>query len=113
MKFVAALASGLLMVGCVDDQGPRLSSVSPSVAGHGAQVVVSGSRLCGSPADCEHAVGEIFIGLDASMVKVSVLEFGDTSAMIRIPDIAPAGTTQLVATVNERSSNAIDFEVLP
>jgi hypothetical protein len=39
--------------------------------------------------------------------------FGDTSAQVMIPNIAPVGETHIVLGVNGTSSNALAFEVLP
>jgi len=98
--------------GCaVDDGGPRLASATPSAAGRGAMVILSGSRLCGG--DCDSAGGQVQLGLSPPTVRATILAYADDSATIRIPDAAPIGRTELVVTVNERTSNALAFEVLP
>lgn len=98
--------------GCGDDGGPRLDSVSPASAPHGAMVTVEGRRLCGEPSNCETAAGELQVGLELPALKANVLEYSETRAVIVVPDLAPAGRTVLIVTVNERTSNALDFEVL-
>ena len=103
---VLALAGG-----CADDEGPRLDAVEPRAAGAGSIVTISGRRLCGPTGDCATAAGAIRIGLD-DPVQATIIDYADTHAQIRIPSITPAGRTELVATVNERASNALDFEVL-
>ncbi len=100
----------LAITGCTDDRGPRLSSVDPAAAGRGARVMLSGSRLCGG--DCATAGGEIQIGLDLPATLAIVIEYDDDRAIIEIPSSTAIGPTELVVTVNERSSNAIGFEVL-
>jgi hypothetical protein len=45
-------------------------------------------------------------------VQVTVIDYADTSAQIRVPNIAQVGTTVIIATVNERASNALDFRVV-
>ena len=99
--------------GCVDDQGPRLETVTPAAAGRGAQVTLAGSRLCGETANCATAGGRIQLGLDPPFVIASVIDYADTGALIMIPAVVDVGPTSIVVTVNERASNAIDFEVLP
>jgi hypothetical protein len=47
------------------------------------------------------------------MVRTVVVSYDDTAARIVIPLAAPVGPTALIATVDERSSNALAFEVLP
>ena len=103
----------LAVAGCADDGGPRLDAVMPAAAARDGQVMLFGSRLCGSRGDCESAGGEITIGIDPPFVQAAVLAYEDMAATIVIPTIAPVGKTQLVVTVNERSSNALEFEVLP
>jgi len=107
---LAALAGS----GCAtDDGGPRLASVTPSAAGHGAMVILAGSRLCGVTGDCDTAAGKVELGLDPPSVQAVILEYADDRATISIPDVTPTGRTELVVVVNERSSNALAFEVLP
>jgi len=108
-----AVVATLAVAGCADDGGPRLDSAEPAAASHGMLVTLGGRRLCGERGDCATAGGEITIGLDSPFVQASILSYEDTTAQIVIPELAPVGKTQLVVTVNERSSNALDFEVLP
>jgi hypothetical protein len=110
------LAAGLLIVGslaaCSDDAGPRLDAVTPPAAAREATVEISGRRLCGSAAACATAAGEVQIGIESPTVRAVVVSYSDTSAQIVIPSVAPLGDTVLIVTVNERSSNALAFEVL-
>lgn len=76
-------------------------------------VTLTGRRLCGASGDCGRAGGAVDIGLDPPMVRAIVVSYADTRAQIVIPPAAPVGATVLVVTVGERSSNALDFEVLP
>lgn len=103
----------LASAGCADDGGPRLDAASPAAARGGAQVTVTGRRLCGSSADCAVAGGSIQLGLSPPVVRAVVVSYSDTEAQIVIPPITPVGETVVVVTVNERSSNALAFEVLP
>ncbi len=98
-----------LLGGCADDNGPRLDAVTPAAASLGGLVTITGRRLCDG--NCATAGGAIRIGLDTP-VQASIIDYSDTMAQIRIPDITPVGKTVLVATVNERASNALDFEVV-
>jgi hypothetical protein len=101
----------LLGAACADSEGPRLVAAMPASTGAGGIVMLTGERLCGSSGDCDKAGGAIRIGLD-SPVQANIIAYTDTTAEIRIPSVTPVGRTVLVATVNERSSNALDFEVL-
>ncbi|MEO7732493.1 MAG: IPT/TIG domain-containing protein [Kofleriaceae bacterium] len=107
------LAVALVLAGCADDAGPRLDAVTPAGAIRGGMVTLTGRRLCGAQGDCARAAGEVQVGLALPTVRAVVVSYSDTSAQIVIPDLAPVGPTTLVVTVNERSSNAVDFEVVP
>jgi hypothetical protein len=93
--------------GCAQTTGPHLTSATPSPAAHGATVTIAGERMCDG--DCDTAAGELTIG----NVRAPLLAFSDSSAQIAVPDIAPAGKTDIVLTVSGSSSNALAFEVLP
>ena len=111
MKWLALV--GLVGLGCADDRGPRLASVMPAAAPRGAMVTLAGERLCGERGDCATAAGEVLIGLDNPATQAPIVEYTDTSAKVVVPNLVALGKTQLVVTVNERASNALDFEVLP
>ncbi|MBA3502885.1 MAG: hypothetical protein M4D80_25475 [Myxococcota bacterium] len=108
---IRAGAALLLFAACADDHGPRLDTAAPASAQVGALVTISGERLCGESGDCEAAGGAIRIGYD-NPVQAMIIDYADTFAQIRIPSITPIGETVLIATVNERASNALDFRVL-
>jgi len=109
----ALVVATLAVAGCADDGGPRLDAVMPAAAGPNAAVMLFGTRLCGDGGDCAAAGGEVTLGLDPPFVQAMITSYEDTAAAIVIPELAPAGKTQLIVTVNERSSNALAFEVLP
>jgi hypothetical protein len=102
-----------VFAGCGDDGGPRLDTVMPAAAPREAHVTIAGHRLCGIRGDCAQAAGEVQLGLEPPMVRANVVSYSDTIAEIAIPSIAPVGRTVLIVTVDERSSNALAFEVLP
>ena len=108
-----ALAGALVLGGCADDGGPRLDAVTPAASPRRSTVTLTGSRLCGARGDCATAAGQVNLGLALPAVRAIVVSYSDTTAQIMIPDAAPVGETALVVTVNERSSNALDFEVVP
>jgi len=106
---LALVGAALVGTACADDDGPRLDRAAPAAVSPGGTVTLTGRRLCGG--DCATAGGAIRIGLDQP-VQAMILMYDDTTAQIRIPTITPVGRTVIVATVNERASNALDFEVL-
>lgn len=110
-----ALAAGVAasLAACGEDGGPRLSGVVPASARRADRVTLSGSRLCGVAGDCAAAAGAVDLGREPPLVRVPVAAYSDTMAELVIPATAPVGATALVVTVNERASNALDFEVLP
>lgn len=108
---------GLLLVlalcACTDDGGPRLETATPSAARANATVTLTGARLCGAEADCARAAGEILLGLSPPQVRANVTSYAAERIEIVVPPIAGPGATHLIAVVDERSSNALPFEVLP
>ncbi len=100
----------VLLVGCTDDRGPRLTSVTPDAAPRGARVTLTGERLCAG--NCDTAGGEIQIGLDLPAALAMLIEYDDDSAVIELPSQAEIGSSEIIVTVNEQASNAIAFEVL-
>lgn len=110
----ARLVIGLAAwAGCADDGGPRLDAVTPSAARRDERVTITGRRLCGVAKDCATAAGEVQLGLVPPTMRAGVVSYSDTVAEVAIPSAAPIGDTVLVVIVGERSSNALDFEVLP
>ncbi len=101
------------LAACADHPGPVLSSVSPGSAAAGAVVTLTGQRMCGPTGDCATAGGQIQIGLTLPAVEAQIEMFSDSSAQISIPSLARAGDTQLVLVVDDQSSNALAFTVLP
>ena len=110
---VPALAVASALAACADDAGPRLATVEPVAARRDAMVVLSGSRLCGPGGDCATAAGEVAFGRNLPMVRAVVVDYSDTETRIVVPALAPVSKTVVIAIVDERSSNALDFEVLP
>jgi len=97
----------VLVAACAQTTGPHLTSVTPASAAHDATVTIAGERMCAG--DCATAAGMFDLG----DVRAAVVALTDTSAQITVPAIAPAGKTSIVLTVNDSSSNALAFEVLP
>jgi len=100
------------LVACADDGGPRLSRAVPERAGIGQSVEIIGDRFCGSASDCTSVGATVEIGLDAPIVQARIITYEATTATIEIPTIVSPGATDIILTVNGRSSNALPFEVL-
>jgi hypothetical protein len=103
----------VLVAACAETTGPHLSSATPSSAGHNTTVAIAGERLCAG--DCATAGGSFVFGAggDVPSVVLGLVSLTDTSAQVSIPELAPAGRGDIVLTVNDSSSNALAFEVLP
>ncbi|NVB79302.1 MAG: hypothetical protein HOV81_12975 [Kofleriaceae bacterium] len=110
---LAVLCLGLALGACADDGGPRLDEVTPSSARVGTSVQIVGRRLCGAQASCLGVAAKVEIGLEPPIAEAMVFAYSDTVATIQIPATAMPGKTALVLTVDGRSSNSLDFEVLP
>jgi hypothetical protein len=103
----------LLVAGCAQTNGPHLVSSTPASAPHGSTITIDGERMCAS--DCTTAGGEFAWGLGADLpaVQLPVIALADTSAQVMIPTAAGTGRGVITLTVNDTSSNALAFEVLP
>ena len=97
-----------------DDGGPRLDAVVPAAAAQGAMAMLTGARLCGagSDADCSNAPATIALGIEPPMVEADVVAYADTTATFVVPAIVPVGSTEIIVTLGDQSSNALPFEVL-
>ena len=109
IRLVVVLA---LVGACADDGGPRLEAVTPASAARGVAVTITGTRFCGVAGDCASAGGQVQVGLDQP-VRAELVGYDATAAKIIVPQAAPSGATDLVLTVDGRSSNALAFQVLP
>jgi hypothetical protein len=89
-----------------------LIRATPSSAGIGASVELAGERLCGEHADCVAVAAKVELGIDPPMVQARILAYADTMATIEIPVIAPPGDTDILVTVDGRTSNPLAFVVL-
>ena len=110
-----ALAAGL---GCDAVPGPTVDAVAPVAAARGADVVLSGAGFCGAGAvnagACvELPSGAVDVGLRAPIVRAPIVAWGAEAIVVTVPTQAALGATAIYVTVDGRSSNAVDFEVLP
>jgi hypothetical protein len=103
----------VVVAACTTEPGPELDAVVPAAASHDAMVTLSGERLCGTSNDCMAVTSTLQVGLELPVIDAVITDFSATTATFVIPALAPVGKTELVITVNNRSSNALAFEVLP
>ena len=111
-----ALAAGL---GGGAAPGPTVDAVAPVAAARGADIVLTGAGFCGAGAitaarTCvDLPSGAVDVGLRASIVRAPVRSWGAETIVVTVPTQAALGATAIYVTVDGRSSNAVDFEVLP
>lgn len=98
--------------GCTASDGPVLTQANPPRAGIGQNVELTGERFCGMRADCIDVPAKVDIGIASPIVQARIVSYAATTATIEIPVIANPGSTEIVLTVDGRSSNALPFEVL-
>lgn len=112
---VAALG----LAACAPAVGPSVDRVEPSQAAHGATVTVYGEDFCGDGRAAGDGTcttlppGGVTFGLELPAARAEVVSWDDGTIRVTVPDAAPAGATDIVVTVDGRSSNAADFTVLP
>ena len=110
IRVAAALA---LAGGCADDGGPRLTSITPVSPHQGDPVELAGTRFCGAHGDCTNIAATVMLGDSAPFFDAPAVMWSATLADVDIPLDAPVGKTSLVMTVDDRSSNALEVEILP
>jgi uncharacterized protein (TIGR03437 family) len=109
----------VLVAGCEGVDGPLVDEIVPASARRGEQVVIGGARFCAGRVavdsdECEQLpVGGVQFGLEIPQVTAPVVTWNDVTIRVEVPDSVADGTTEIVVTANGRSSNAIDFEVVP
>lgn len=111
----AALAA---LAACAPADGPRLDGIAPAAARRGAPVTLTGRDLCGGTATgtgaCEPLPsGAVDFGLSPPMVRAIVRSWDDAQISVTVPAQVADGATSVYVTVDGRTSNALDFEVLP
>jgi len=111
-----------LSAGCdgEDGIGPYIDRVEPEEGASGGAVEIIGKRFCGDGSDvaaddgtCNSPpAGFVSFGLDADVVRATVVEWKQKRITVDVPQSAAAGATLIVVTVDGVASNAVDFEVL-
>jgi hypothetical protein len=106
------LAAAIVAAGCAGVGAPTLDSASPPAARRGAAVVLRGDGFC--VPDCEQSPeGHVDFGVEIPQVRAVVVAWDATEIQVVVPQSVAVGSTEILVTVNDRSSNALDFEVLP
>jgi hypothetical protein len=108
IKAVVALA---LAGGCVDDGGPRITSLSPSLAVPSQTVEIAGTRLCGPSGDCANVAATVELDAQPSAIDALVVSWTATLADVIVPSV-PGGSYPVIVTVDGRSSNALTLVVM-
>jgi uncharacterized protein (TIGR03437 family) len=110
-----ALAAALVAAGggCEAAGAPSLDSITPGAAAGGAIVELRGTGFCAT-ADCsDSAVGAVDFGVEIPQIRAAVVTWTVDRISVVVPQSVDPGPTEVLVTANDRSSNAIDFEVLP
>jgi hypothetical protein len=82
------------------------------VAVHGEGFCGDG-RAAGDGTCASLPPGSVVFGLELPMARAMVLSWTETSIEVTVPDAAQLGATDVIVTVDGRSSNGGAFEVLP
>jgi hypothetical protein len=99
----------LLLGGCATQYDPKLTSAAPDHDIAGGLISLSGTDLCDG--DCDTAAGEVLFGLGSTPLRAQVEMFDDDTVILTVPSFAPDGPTQIVVSVRDKSTNALDFTV--
>lgn len=110
-----ALAAAVVAAGggCEAASVPSLDSIAPAAAARGAIVELRGAGFCAT-ADCsDSAVGAVDFGVEIPQIRAAVVTWAVDRISVVVPQSVDPGPIEILVTVEDRSSNAIDFEVLP
>ena len=110
-----ALAAALVAAGggCEAAGAPSLDSIAPGQARRGAIVELRGAGFCAT-ADCsDSAIGAVDFGVELPQVRAAVVTWTVDRISVVVPQSVDTGAIEVLVTVEDRSSNAVDFEVLP
>jgi hypothetical protein len=106
-----ALAAAVV-AGCAGVEAPELEAATPAAARRGEAIVLDGTGFC--VPDCDASPeGSVAFGVEIPQIRAVVETWDETSIQVVVPQSVELGATEIVVTVNDRSSNALDFEVLP
>ncbi len=114
---LAVAAIGL--AACQPAAGPMLDALEPAQGVRGVMVTVRGVGFCGAGAAADDGSctslppGAVDFGLDLPMARARVVSWSAAAIDVTVPAAAPTGMTDVIVTVDGRSSNALAFEVLP
>lgn len=107
-----ALATAVLGAGCAGVDGPHVTGLAPARARRGELVVLAGEGFC--PGGCAAAPqGAVDFGVELPQVRAPVVRWDATEIQVTVPQSIAVGATVVIVTVDDRSSNAVDFEVIP
>jgi hypothetical protein len=116
LMLMTSLAVG---AGACEATGPHVDGVEPGRGARGATVVVRGAGFCGegraqAGGGCDPLPpGSVVFGLDLPAARGRIERWADDEIAVTVPAAAAVGPTVVVVTVDGRSSNGGDFEVLP
>lgn len=107
------------LAACTPAVGPAVDRVEPAAAARGAMVTVYGEDFCGDgraagDGSCTTLPpGSVTFGLALPTARAVVSAWSDGAIRVTVPDAARTGETEVMVTVDGRTSNAASFVVLP
>ena len=111
---VAAIAASLGIK--LPPTEPELLGATPTAARRGAQVAITGERLCGPRKDpavaCALDGALVYVGDEAAAVAAPIVAWTGGAITITVPSGAKLGATQLVAWARGKRLGAVPFEVI-
>ena len=114
---LAAAAMGL--AACQPGSGPTIDQITPAQAMRGATVTLHGDGFCGAGRDAGDGTcttlppGAVDFGLELPAARATILSWSEGAIDVTVPSSAGIGATDVIVTVDGRSSNCGAFEVLP
>jgi uncharacterized protein (TIGR03437 family) len=103
---------------CTPIDQPIVDAIAPAAASPGANVTIRGSQFCTGTFTTDGACeslppGAVDFSLRPPIARAQIVTWRNDAITVIVPSQLPVGSTSVYVTVDGRTSNAIDFEVLP
>ena len=116
LAFMAIAAVAAVLGVKMPPRDPALIGATPDAARRGAEVTITGERMCGPKAKpevaCSPAQALVYVGDDAGAVAAPITAWTGGGVLITVPTGAKLGKTQLVVWARGKRLGAVPFEVI-
>ncbi|MEZ4400523.1 MAG: hypothetical protein R3B06_10920 [Kofleriaceae bacterium] len=116
LAFAAVAAVAASFGVALPPRDPVVTAAVPAAARRGAEVVISGARLCGAKAaptaPCSPEAALVYVGDDGAAVAAPIVAWTGGGVSVTVPAGAKLGATELVVWARGKRLGAVPFEVI-